>query len=138
LNKRTQEAQLREIQIDKIVLVEDNEEVRFLIKKILNKKQYSVIDVGNSSDALKVFTSIKDGRILLITDIILPDMNGRVLMAELKKQGYKFETLFISGYAENVIFHEHILDSGFHFLNKPFTPIELWNKIVQIYSPEKC
>ncbi|NMC00583.1 MAG: response regulator, partial [Thermoanaerobaculaceae bacterium] len=69
---------------------------------------------------------------LLLTDVIMPEMNGKILYEELRKKFPALKVLFMSGYTANVIAHNGILDKGIHFIEKPFTSKALLKKIEEI------
>ena len=66
---------------------------------------------------------------LLMTDVIMPEMNGRELSSRLLERYPALKVLYMSGYTANVIAHHGVLDTGIHFLNKPFSARELSSKI---------
>ncbi len=92
---------------------------------------YQVTAVGTPDEACKAseaFSSID----LLITDVFMPEMNGKVLYQKLQKQFPDLKCLYISGYTSNVITHRGILDKGVGFLQKPFSKDELIQKVQEI------
>ncbi|MDX9722706.1 MAG: response regulator, partial [Myxococcota bacterium] len=66
---------------------------------------------------------------LLLTDVIMPEMNGRELATRLQARYPELRKLFMSGYTQEIIGHQGILEEGVHFLNKPFSPEELEAKV---------
>ena len=106
--------------IKTILLVEDNAELNELINKILTKKDFKVYSVNNGKDALNFFLSHKKDVDLLITDIIMPEMDGFELLKELHKKGIEKKTILISGYSikdpKSMNCTERI-----KFLQKPFS-----------------
>jgi YesN/AraC family two-component response regulator len=69
---------------------------------------------------------------LLITDVVMPEMNGRDLAGEIKTIHPEVEWLFMSGYTQNVIVHNGVLDEGFNFIEKPFSVEGLSTKIREV------
>ena len=112
-----------------ILLCEDDHPVRGLIAISLRSAGYTVITADSGESGAKA-AGETPGRIdLLITDVIMPDINGRVLSERLRKTRRDLKTLFISGYTSNVIAHHGVLDQGVEFLEKPFTRLALLTKV---------
>ena len=104
-----------------ILLVEDDEQVRHLARAILKRKGYSVLAAKNGAEALILLAS-HDGPVhLLLTDVVMPDMNGRELFRQATETHPNLKVLYMSGYTTNVIVHRGVLDEGVQFIQKPFT-----------------
>lgn len=104
-----------------ILLVEDEEGVRSVAKRILEKRGYSVLAARHAEDAMMIhgkFTGVID---LLLTDLMMPGMDGCQLAIELQRRHPGLPVLFMSGYADRAIFGGQRLDESQHFLRKPFT-----------------
>jgi len=115
-----------------ILLVEDEPTVRKLARTILERHGYDVIAVGSGGDAL-VAARKHAGRIdLLLTDVVMPGMNGRELHDELKKLRSELRVVFMSGYAASIIAQHGVLERGTAFLQKPFTVESLTRKVRQM------
>jgi two-component system, cell cycle sensor histidine kinase and response regulator CckA len=105
----------------KILMVEDKEEVLFIGKAMLEKLGYSVITANTPNEAL-IQAEKMDGNIdLLITDVIMPEMNGHDLANMLKSIHPGLRCLFMSGYSADIISEQGVLNESVHFLQKPFT-----------------
>ncbi len=114
---------------ESILLVEDEEMVRLLAKKILKKYGYKVIDMDNGGLAM-IWAEKNDEQVdLLLTDVIMPGMNGRELLEKLQVKRPEIKTLYMSGYTEDVIAHHGILKHGTQFIQKPFTVVSLTRKV---------
>lgn len=122
---------------ENILLVEDEPGLRSTLKAILEDFGYSVIAAENGEEALKIFLSCCKNISLVISDVIMPKMSGMQLLEKLKESDYKGEFLFISGYTNNMIHHNFILDTKYEILMKPFTPLELGKKVREILDKEK-
>jgi len=115
-----------------VLLVEDEDMVRKLAKKILEKHGYNVIDMSNGGVAV-VWAEKHDDHIdLLLTDVIMPGMNGRELREKLLEKRPDLKVLYMSGYTENVIAHHGVLEEGTQFIQKPFTVEFLTRKIREV------
>jgi PAS domain S-box-containing protein len=115
-----------------ILLVEDQEAVRGLSASVLKEYGYQVLSAESGESALKVAESYP-GRIdLLLSDVVLPGMNGRELSERLRARAPAMKVLFISGYTADVIAHRGVLDAGFAYLAKPFGPEALAGKVRKV------
>lgn len=112
-----------------ILVVEDDQAIRKLTVSMLVKQGYNVLSAGKPGDALKIAKEYQ-GRIhLLLTDVVMPEMNGNELVNELTKTCPQIKRLFMSGYTANVIVHHGVLDEGVHFIQKPFSLLSLSSKV---------
>ena len=110
---------------ERILLVEDDEPVRTLIKKILTKYGYAVTTMNNGNDALR---AIQDDQLqfdLLLTDIVMPGMNGIELAKRVLEVDKDKKILFMSGHNDEIINARGLLDEGVNFTFKPFQPKEI-------------
>jgi two-component system, cell cycle sensor histidine kinase and response regulator CckA len=104
-----------------VLLVEDEEMLLAMAKTLLEKLGYSVIAAATPKEAIRR-TEEHQGEIqLLLTDVIMPEMNGRELYHQLRALRPGLACLFMSGYTANVISHHGVLNEGIHFLQKPFS-----------------
>ena len=115
-----------------ILLVEDDDEVREVLTEILKDLGYLVIHASESMEATKKSKKFKDKIHLLLTDLILPGLNGRELSEQLAKNRKDMKVLFISGYTDDVIAKHGMIDEGLSFLQKPFTASSLGKKIREV------
>jgi CheY-like chemotaxis protein len=112
-----------------ILLVEDEEGVRRLARTILTTHGYSVMEAEGGEQAL---TLVRDypGRIdLLVTDVVMPGMGGRLVAEQVKALHPEVRVLFMSGYTDDAVVRHGILVEGVHFLQKPFSPNALVTKV---------
>ncbi len=119
-----------------ILLVEDNESVRNLTSTILQRRGYTILSAEDGPNALKLLEPGKLTIHLLLTDVILPDMNGRDLYTEVVKQYPDIKVLYMSGYADDVIARHGILEEGINFIQKPFAGQALSLKVREILDSE--
>ncbi len=115
-----------------ILLVEDDDRVRGLIRQILRKQGYVVLDARQGSKALEVSEKFTKPIHLLLTDLVMPGMNGRELADRLSSMHPGLKVLYISGYAHNVLGQRGALSPGIAFLTKPFTPDSLVRKVREV------
>jgi two-component system cell cycle sensor histidine kinase/response regulator CckA len=105
-----------------ILLVEDEEGLRALNARGLTSRGYTVLEAGNGVEAIDVLEKI-DGRVdLVVSDVVMPEMDGPTLLRELRSRDPSLKIIFVSGYAEDA-FQKHLPADGqqFAFLAKPFT-----------------
>ncbi len=104
-----------------MLLAEDNERVVVFARTLLEKLGYNVLFAGNGTLALEIAQGFR-GRIdLLITDVVMPTMNGRELAERLAATHPETKVLFTSGYAEDVIVHHGVLQKNLQFISKPYS-----------------
>ena len=104
-----------------ILLVEDEENLRRLARQYLENQGYNVIDAPDGSTAIQISQAHKGPIHLLLTDVIMPGMNGRELANKVSPTRPEMRVLYMSGYTENHIGHNGTLDEGITLLQKPFT-----------------
>src|SRR5205085_816220 len=93
-----------------------------------------VIEAANGDDALAIVKQHSGPIHLLLTDVVMPGMNGRELSEHLKELHPSLKVLFVSGYSADVIAHRGVVDRGVAFLAKPFSPDELAGKVREVLS----
>jgi PAS domain S-box-containing protein len=117
-----------------ILVVEDQPGVRSFIKAALRQVGYRVIEACDGNEAIAL-GSLHSGRIhLLLTDVVLPGMNGRVLSERLRESRPDLKVLFTSGYAADAFAGRGVLGRDVAFLNKPFSPEELAAKVRDVLA----
>ncbi|MBI5181169.1 MAG: response regulator [Nitrospirae bacterium] len=115
-----------------ILLAEDELEVRRLVKTVLEEFGYKVIEAVDGDDAINRFKENKDEIDIVILDVIMPKKNGREAYNELKNIKPDIKTIFISGYTEDIIKNEDIVENGFNFIAKPVSPTDLLKRIREV------
>jgi CheY-like chemotaxis protein len=116
-----------------ILLVEDQAEVRALAVTALERCGYRVLSAAGGEEALALAKGFEGTIHLLLTDMVMPGMNGRVLANQLAAER-PLRVLFMSGYTENAIAHRGILDPGVDYIQKPFTPESLAEKVQEVLA----
>jgi len=112
-----------------ILVVEDDDQVRRITVDSLQALGYQVLVADTGKKALEIAAQPDCRFDLLLTDVIMPDTNGRQLALEIQQIRPLIRVLYMSGYTDNVIAHHGVLDQGIHFLNKPFSRASLAQKI---------
>ncbi|MGH9503493.1 MAG: ATP-binding protein [Terriglobales bacterium] len=112
-----------------ILLVEDEENLRRLARQALENQGYSVIDAPEGAAAIKISQAHQGPIHLLLTDVIMPGMNGRELANQISPVRPGMRVLYMSGYTENHIGHNGTLDQGINLLQKPFSLPALHAKV---------
>lgn len=112
-----------------VLLVEDEETILNLNRKILQRLGYNVLTAGSPIEAIRMTQEYEDQIHLLITDVVMPEMNGRDLAQRILELKPGMKCIFTSGYTANVIAHHGVLDQGVNFIQKPFAVNDLARKI---------
>jgi PAS domain S-box-containing protein len=115
-----------------ILLVEDDAAVRSLCLKILEAQGYNVLVGIDGRDAVVVADKHAGLIDLLVTDVVMPGLNGREVAEALRARHPKVRVLFTSGYTDDAVLHRGILHAEVAFLPKPFTPAELTKKVREV------
>ncbi len=115
-----------------ILLVEDEPAILQMTALMLEGQGYTALTACSASDAIRLYKE-QNGKIrLLITDVIMPDMNGREMFNELQLLSPKLKCLFMSGYTADVIAQYGVLDDGVNFIQKPFSLLDLSKKVREL------
>jgi PAS domain S-box-containing protein len=123
-----------------ILIAEDNSQVRELAKTILEKSGYRVLVTSNGREALDMILMMKkEGNPihLLLTDLIMPEKNGRDLFKQASLELPKLKVLFMSGYSDSIIDQNISEESSFSFIQKPFTMSTLKEKVRKILDEKE-
>lgn len=115
-----------------VLIAEDDIYVRKLIKDLLERYGYRVIEAMDGEDAIKIFTENKDKIQLILLDQVMPKKGGREAYEEIKKIRPKIKALFTSGYPTYVIPEKSLVAQGLNFVSKPFSPNDLLRRIREI------
>jgi two-component system, cell cycle sensor histidine kinase and response regulator CckA len=112
-----------------VLLVEDDDAIRELIREILEMEGYKVLTASSGHEALQVSQEIKDSIELLITDVVMPGMSGGDLSKTLAETYPEIKVLYMSGYTDDAVVRHGVLEEGTAFLQKPFSPDSLAHKV---------
>lgn len=114
---------------EQLLLVEDEVSTLKMISRMLTGLGYQVLSAHTPTEAVRLAKENHNNIALLMTDVVMPEMNGRDLTAQIAAFCPGIQTLFMSGYTANVIAHHGILNEGIHFIQKPFSKEELAAKV---------
>jgi PAS domain S-box-containing protein len=120
-----------------ILVVEDEDIVRQLVQEILQQCGYAVLVARNGEEALSISKRRKEPIHLMVTDVVMPQMNGRELAKRITQLRSGIRVLYISGYSDDFVAHRQALDSRTAFLQKPFTSEALARKVRQVLDAAK-
>ena len=115
--------------VDHLLLVEDDDAVRSLASRILERYGYAVLQARHGREALEQARRHPDGIDLLLTDVVMPELGGRRLAEQLQAHRPELRVLFMSGYTAGEIDRRGELDPGVAFLAKPFSAQSLLTKV---------
>jgi CheY-like chemotaxis protein len=115
-----------------ILLVEDEDMVRRLVRETLEREGYKLLDAAGPAEAHRISRHYKGPIHLLITDVIMPKLSGRELAGKLTAERPGLMVLYMSGYTDSAVLANGILDDETAFLQKPFTPASLSRRVRQI------
>jgi PAS domain S-box-containing protein len=115
-----------------VLLVEDQDRVRGLTREVLSGCGYTVLEAPNGCEALKVVQEHTGPIHLLMTDVVMPEMNGRALADRLASLRPEIRVLFTSGYTDGAVVRHGVLKAKTAFLQKPFTPEGLAAKVREV------
>jgi two-component system, cell cycle sensor histidine kinase and response regulator CckA len=115
-----------------ILVVEDEEAIRNIAKRMLQEAGYTVLTTSTASDALLIGKTHQGKIHLLLTDVVMPQMGGRELSESLAVALPGIKVLYMSGYTDEAIVHHGTLDPGTHFIPKPFSTAELLRKVREV------
>jgi signal transduction histidine kinase len=115
-----------------ILIVEDEELVRRVARRILQHYGYTILEAGTGKEALIIGEQYPGPIHLLLTDVMMPEMGGKELVDHWKDQHPETRVIFTSGYTENAIAHNGNLDQDIHFIQKPYRPNTLARMVREV------
>lgn len=115
-----------------VLLVEDEEMVRRLAYRVLERCGYAVLEARGADEALLLGEEHAETIDLLVTDVVMPGMGGRDLVERIVALRPEIKVLYVSGYTDDTVAHHGVLDPGVAFLQKPFTPLVLAHKVREV------
>jgi PAS domain S-box-containing protein len=115
-----------------VLLVEDAAPVRTLARRSLEARGYRVLDAADGPSALQLSTRHRGGIDILVTDVVMPGMSGRELAERLAPERPSMKVLYTSGYTDDAMVRQGVLNAGVAFLQKPFVPDTLARKVREV------
>ena len=115
-----------------ILLVEDEKPILRLAMKILTQRGYQVIAAGSPALAIDLVQKFPGPIHLLITDVVMPEMNGKELSGKIAALRPGIKTLYMSGYTADIIARDGVIEEGTQFLQKPFSAKSLAQKTAEV------
>ena len=115
-----------------ILVVEDDDMVRNLVRETLTRAGYHVLDAGGPLEAKRLAETYRGHIDLLITDVVMPKINGRELAKQLSSRRADLKVLYMSGYTDNAIVNTGLLQKEVAFLQKPFTPAAFTERVREV------
>jgi two-component system cell cycle sensor histidine kinase/response regulator CckA len=122
---------------ERILLVEDAQPLRELAKTFLEAAGFHVWSAGSGEEALEVAVRSGVNFDLLLSDVVMPGMNGRVLAEQLLSRQLEMKVLYMSGYTDSFIVGHGVLDPGTYLVHKPFSEVELLQKVREVLDSGK-
>jgi len=115
-----------------ILLVDDDTRIRRLARKVLEQEGYTVLEAEDGEEALRLGQESAGSIRLLLTDLVMPGMNGRILAAHLQVRYPEMQVLYMSGYKDYAIGVDAVLEPDANYLSKPFTPDSLLRAVREV------
>ena len=112
-----------------LLLVEDERAVRALARDILKSCGYTVLEAAGGHDAIRIASQYAGPIDLLVSDVVMPELGGRQVAEQLAVVKPEMKVLFLSGYTDDAVVRHGVLQAEFAFLQKPFTPVGLAQKV---------
>jgi len=119
-----------------VLVVEDEDSMRALIERILRKAGYTVLTAENGGDALALFDKYAGKIDLLLTDVVMPQMSGREIAAQLARAKPSIKVLYMSGYTDEIIDRHGVLEPGVRLIAKPFAAAEMTRRVRMLLDEE--
>jgi two-component system, cell cycle sensor histidine kinase and response regulator CckA len=121
-----------ELGTETVMLVEDDESVRNLVRTMLETKGYNVLAAAGADEAERICAAQSRGVDLLLTDVVMPEVNGRVLAERLAALSPSMRILFMSGYSDEAVYRHGEISPNASFIEKPFTDRTLARKVREV------
>ncbi len=118
----------------RLLLVEDNGELRGAVREVLTSLGYSVVVAADAEEALTLVDTLDEAPELLISDVVLPGMSGRELWSELRGRFSGLQVIFVSGYTDDVVLRHGVEEGEYRFIQKPFSVESLAATVADVFS----
>jgi two-component system, cell cycle sensor histidine kinase and response regulator CckA len=113
-------------------VIEDEGPVRQVARLLLENRGYTVIEADGGEQALQLTESRGEPIHLLLTDVVMPGLNGPEIASQLLERFPNLKVVYMSGFTDDMVFRHGVISEGVNFLQKPFTPASLTQKIREI------
>lgn len=120
-----------------VMVVEDDQSVRNMTMAMLSRKGYNVMAADSGGNCLDILSNLNKPVDVLLTDVIMPDMNGKELYSKVAKRFPGMKVIYMSGYTDEIIAHHGVLSGGVHFLQKPFSVRDVALKIRRVIDEKE-
>jgi len=120
-----------------VLVAEDEASLRGLMREFLETLGYTVLEAGSGAEAVGLAEQHPGPITLLMTDVVMPGMSGRALAEQVAARRPEIKVLYVSGYTDNAIVHDGVLEANMMFLQKPFTLEALERKLEEILGPDQ-
>src|SRR5262249_55806770 len=120
-----------------ILVVEDAEQLRNLALRFLENHGYRVVHAADGEEALSVVRRLTEPIHLLLTDVVMPGINGRVLAERVLASHAEMKVLYMSGYTDSFIAGHGVLERGAHLIHKPFSEEDLLAKVREVLDSKR-
>jgi PAS domain S-box-containing protein len=117
-----------------ILLIEDDDAVRALTKRVLQRCGYTVLEASRGTDGLRLAAAHRTPIHLLITDVVMPGIPGRMVAEQIRDSHPETKVLYVSGYTNDDVVRTGLLRDAVHFVQKPFAPEAIAHKVREILS----
>jgi CheY-like chemotaxis protein len=121
-----------------LLIVDDDAAIRRVIYDTLEPLGYSLLEAGSGEDALALLDRTKDKIDLVLTDLIMPGINGQELIKTLQKEQPEIKFILMSGYTDDIVADRGVFEQGVEFINKPLLPMSLTNKIREVLDTKQA
>jgi PAS domain S-box-containing protein len=123
-----------------VMVIEDDAQVRSMVRRILASRRYDILEACGGEEAIAMAKAHAGSIDLILSDVIMPGLNGPETVQQVQQHFAGTRTLFMSGYTDHAVLRDRILSAGVNFIQKPFAPDALANKIREVLdAPQrKC
>jgi two-component system cell cycle sensor histidine kinase/response regulator CckA len=119
---------------ESILLIEDDDQLRKTIRRVLESRGYMVIDTNGSAEAIEYCESHRDHIDLVLSDMVMPGMSGPETVEHIQQRRPNAKVLFMSGYSDHAVFRDRSTQAQVNFIQKPFMPHDLALKLRQVLA----
>jgi len=134
--KIQKESVLKQEGDETILVLEDDDHVRQFVCRALKRFGYDVLEASDYDSAMIVCKDHSGVIHMVLSDVIMPKMNGPEIVQNIKKSHSDIKVLFMSGYNDNIISHHGVLEEGINFIQKPFSLNDLTQKVREVLESE--